>query len=423
MIKLLYYETKANKLMMYEQFVYLVSLLSYHLNISNDIIEISDINIISQLCVFLGKKECNKIDSDAVSFLYVDDASVENIESVINHYIDKLQNNGLIYINNCLLSNEYIELLENRSFEIKYNFGCSIISRREKKNDITQVLDKINTDSLYYLIGMGIGDTLLGLSMIQHNHYAKVNVIVLQWLEKYCFDFVKEQPYIDNIYIINHNNLLDYINKNNGKCDTDFMYIENMCNWYNEYYGKKIFDGKYSGPSLYNANENSKLLKPVFLPQKSINWAENILQTLDRHKKIYLILPYSWTSLKDTQAWQGWHNFLTFFPSSVPDATCVFIGTDWDTSIYKKTDNIIDLVDKTPDVSCLYALAKYADIVFTTMNSMSVYCISKQYCTYMFESIFGSKFWYPMFNIPTTKIIPYSFTYSQFKQFFKNKIY
>lgn len=440
MLKLIYYENHLNKTVSFEQFTFIFSHFCNYVNSNGEIIEISDKNsVLFGLCDFYGKELITDINEqeNVIDFLYIDKNNSEDLQDTLFFALNRLSNDGMICIKNEILSEECIVKLNNECFCIENKFGYVIVKHKELYlYNIADLIKEIENGASYYILGGGVGDILLSLSQLQEQQSVDL-VICWPFVSHYpakSYKFIEEQPYINSVKFVDFNELLSYVKQNGGEYHYDILHAQFMAFWFNERYNRKVFDPYYNAchlevkPRMLNLNP----LMSIKLPQKAINWASNIIKVLDVNKKINLILPYSWSSPKNTEswlkwkemrefcpgrissakAWQGWHDLLTFLPNLVSDSNFVFVGLDWDSKPYNKPDNVLDLVDKIPNISCLFALAECANAIFSTINSMGIFCVGQQKNVYIFEINSRTEVWYHV--LPREVIMPYEMTYNQF---------
>ena len=111
------------------------------------------------------------------------------------------------------------------------------------------------------------------------------------------------------------------------------------------------------------------------LPEEARTWARDIVQSLPR--PIFVVQPFSINTNALVEHWPYWNELLMWFAHD-SDKQFIICGAGWDASRFNGINNVIPMVNKTPTMYHVFALAELADGVISTSNSLGHFCVSQR---------------------------------------------
>ena len=114
--------------------------------------------------------------------------------------------------------------------------------------------------------------------------------------------------------------------------------------------------------------------KNLKIPEEAKLWATEATKHIKR--PWYVVQPYSINTNNINMHWPFWGSYLAWLLED-RSKTFLMCGTQWDSSIFKNMNRVVNLVDKTPTICHMFALAQLADGVITTSNSLAHFCAAQ----------------------------------------------
>jgi predicted SAM-dependent methyltransferase len=113
---------------------------------------------------------------------------------------------------------------------------------------------------------------------------------------------------------------------------------------------------------------------PLKLSQEAEDWARSVSDGIAR--PWYVVNPYSFNSTHKEAHWHHWYEFMhTLFGGT--DHHYFLTGQGWSPQPFEKHVNVHSFVNKTPSMMHVLALARLADGVVTTSNSLAHWAVSQ----------------------------------------------
>lgn len=124
-----------------------------------------------------------------------------------------------------------------------------------------------------------------------------------------------------------------------------------------------------------NYESSYPIARNLELPAEAREWATRISRDIPR--PFYILQPYSINTVNMAGHWPHWWEYILWLLRD-QNKTFVTCGRNWNDLPLDALNNTVRLVNKTPTMCHVFALAELADGVITTSNSLAHFCVAQK---------------------------------------------
>lgn len=131
------------------------------------------------------------------------------------------------------------------------------------------------------------------------------------------------------------------------------------------------------------------IIENLNLPQKYRDWAADFTVKLAGNKEFFMLQPVSVNTNSISEHWPYWGLYLSWM---IHDSSkrYILVGQGWNSHLFSKLRNVTNLVDKTPNIMNVFALAELSKGVITTSNSLAHWCRAQNLNTLICAPVYST---------------------------------